>query len=167
MQITISNARHAPKWETLQTIIRETVDGNATLNMIDRLDGGANYNGTGEYELSYSNGVQSIHISLSVTPLEYVAVSLTLTKSERQAIDWIGYRYAHGDDLQRLLWNYCQQSDGAEIEWDSVDDITFTIENDRKREFIRMVFADNCSCFSPELKLKLKSLAWSMQSNDK
>ncbi len=31
--------------------------------------------------------------------------SLTLTREDRKAIDWIGDRYAHGSDLKRLLWN--------------------------------------------------------------
>ena len=33
-----------------------------------------------------------------------MSYQLILTASERQAIDWVGHRYGHGDALYKLLW---------------------------------------------------------------
>ena len=32
-----------------------------------------------------------------------MSYKLTLTKDERDAIDWVGYRYSNGDELRNLL----------------------------------------------------------------
>lgn len=50
---------------------------------------------------------------------------LTLTSSERQAIDFVGDRYPEGDDLFKLLWHKSNCLPG--VEWESKDDIAFTI----------------------------------------
>jgi hypothetical protein len=47
---------------------------------------------------------------------------LTLTNSERQAIDFVGGRYPHGHDLFKLL-----MSCDFENDWDCEGDITFTM----------------------------------------
>lgn len=49
---------------------------------------------------------------------------LMLTYEERKAIDWVGYRYGHGDDLRKLL-NRSEQE--QEKEWDDHCDMTFLI----------------------------------------
>jgi hypothetical protein len=52
MKIVITNCRHTPKWESLQTIIREaTCDEKATITRISRKDRGCDYRAPGEYEL--------------------------------------------------------------------------------------------------------------------
>jgi hypothetical protein len=50
--------------------------------------------------------------------------SLTLSRSERQAIDWVGYRYGHGDDLFRLLASL----EWGEQEWDQLEPMTFNVD---------------------------------------
>ena len=52
MKITITHCRYTSKWETLQTVIRESLnDEGATITRIHRLDGGCNYRDPGKYEL--------------------------------------------------------------------------------------------------------------------
>jgi hypothetical protein len=50
--------------------------------------------------------------------------TLTLTRQERQAIDFVGHRYAHGDDLYDVLTDAEWEDD---CEWDDDCDITFTL----------------------------------------
>jgi len=50
-----------------------------------------------------------------------MSYKLTLTHDERQAIDWVGNRYAHGDELGLLLREW------TEAEWDDEHDITFVL----------------------------------------
>ena len=55
---------------------------------------------------------------------------LTLTAGERKAIDWIGNRYAHGDDLYDLLivcTQTCDAVDNGDDTWTGPHDITFEI----------------------------------------
>lgn len=50
---------------------------------------------------------------------------LTLTKVERNAFDWIGNRYATGNDVAAMLDDVkCMPENKA---WDDEEDITFTI----------------------------------------
>ena len=52
MKITITNASLTPRWESLQTIIREsTGDESANLIRISRDDNGCDYRKTGAYTL--------------------------------------------------------------------------------------------------------------------
>jgi len=82
--------------------------------------------------------------------------SLTLTLSERKAIDWIGNRYAHGDKLYRALWvgNPTAPDDAS---WDDEREITFSVEEYKAWE-IREI-GQECKfrwdCFGPELVRKL------------
>lgn len=80
---------------------------------------------------------------------------LTLTRSERKAIDWVGYRYAHGDDLYKLLWGRSIANDGAEVEWDDDIDISFAIPEHIAWEIREACEEDNLECFSSELVSKL------------
>lgn len=50
---------------------------------------------------------------------------LTLTHSERMAIDFVGYRYSHGNDLFDLLGESVWHND--RIHWNDKWDITFNI----------------------------------------
>jgi hypothetical protein len=90
--------------------------------------------------------------------------TLTLTADERRAIDWIGGRYATGDDLRdRLL-------DSIELR-DDTDDLPPTIWNERGEVTFSLTEADAwevrelCEqeeflfpCFSAELTAKLQAL---------
>jgi len=58
--------------------------------------------------------------SLNRKPTMY---SLTLTAEEREAMDWIGHRYAHGNALSDILTECMAEWD----EWDHEGDLTFMI----------------------------------------
>jgi hypothetical protein len=54
MNIIITHCRYAPKWDTLQRIIREaTNELNGELTRISRTDGGCDYRALGEYDLDF------------------------------------------------------------------------------------------------------------------
>jgi len=81
---------------------------------------------------------------------------LTLTKPERYAFDWVGYRYDTGDCVGNLL-RQCL-ADGHE--WDDAGDITFRIpeyvawEINEKSEMEDGLWP----CFADELKAKMQAL---------
>lgn len=81
-----------------------------------------------------------------------MAYSLMLTREERKAIDWVGYRYAHGDDLYEQLV-HCDSN--PDVDWDSEVDITFSIPEHVAWEIREACEEDNLACFSPELVSKL------------
>jgi len=59
MDITITHCRYAPRWETLQQMIRETTnEPEGLLVRISRIDGGCDYRAIGVYTLDFlqSNG---------------------------------------------------------------------------------------------------------------
>jgi len=74
--------------------------------------------------------------------------SLLLTASERQAIDWIGRRYAHGWELSHLL-NLVSND-----EWDSEEEIEFKIPEWAAWRIDEIIEEDNLACFSDELRSK-------------
>lgn len=88
---------------------------------------------------------------------------LTLTHSERKAIDWVGNRYLNGDDLYRLLWEsecttHVDGMDDDELEWSGSYSITFLIP-----ESIAWGIQANAQledgywpCFSDELAEKMQ-----------
>ena len=84
---------------------------------------------------------------------------LSLTLGERRAIDWIGYRYGHGDDLRHMLiyseW-HCQDKDSLNP-WEEEGIITFKCPEHIAWEIRRIGEEDNFlwTCFSPELAQKM------------
>jgi len=56
----------------------------------------------------------------TATPLAGYAYTLTLSLVEREAIDWVGHRYSHGNDLFDILMECHFEGD-----WDAPYDITF------------------------------------------
>lgn len=87
--------------------------------------------------------------------------TLTLSREERNSIDWIGNRYGHGDDLFRLLW--CKSTATPDdIDWYEKDDITFSIPENVAWQ-IAQIGQENSGkegvyqwdCFGPELTEKL------------
>lgn len=70
-----------------------------------------------------------------------MSYKLTLTRSERQAIEWIGHRYFHGNDLQDLISTFTPYdaddmliaaentitSVPVDEAWESNHDITFDL----------------------------------------
>jgi hypothetical protein len=98
---------------------------------------------------------------LSLTPLEvYAMYELTLTLSERKAIDWVGNRYSNGADLFSALQDCSSSSAHGEDEdaWDTDGDITFHVP-----EHVAWKITENAAnedgywpCFSPELAEKMQ-----------
>jgi hypothetical protein len=80
---------------------------------------------------------------------------LTLTHGERAAIDWIGNRYSHGDDLFRLLMEAEQVGDD---DWDSPNDILFRMDEPLAWE-VKEIISGPMECFGPELWDKLRDLS--------
>ena len=71
MEITITHCRYAPKWESLEQVIREaTNEPEGRLVKIDRADGRCNYRNPGLYHLRFE---QSNNTLLPIR-LEVVAV---------------------------------------------------------------------------------------------
>lgn len=80
---------------------------------------------------------------------------LTLTSEEREAIDWIGNRYAHGDELYAILTSVPHTP--TRWGWGSKETLTFNIP-----EHLAWGIQDageECEyrwdCFAPELVGKL------------
>jgi hypothetical protein len=83
--------------------------------------------------------------------------TLTLTQSERQAIDWIGHRYAHGNDLYSLLWGGEVIAFPPDADWDDCRPITFHIPEHIAWEIQRIGEEDKWACFAPEFVNKLEA----------
>lgn len=79
--------------------------------------------------------------------------TLTLTRDERRAIDWIGGRYGHGFDLGVILTNTLYTPD--DLEWDEEGDITYHLIESQAWEVSELIDADNLACFSDEFRSKL------------
>jgi hypothetical protein len=77
--------------------------------------------------------------------------TLTLTRDERQAIEWVGNRYWNGDDFKRLLWN--AKNDLSD--WESDKDITFFFEEFEAWQIKDHYEQDGLPCFSVEFELKI------------
>jgi hypothetical protein len=79
--------------------------------------------------------------------------SITFTFEERKAIDWIGGRYSHGDDLAKLLTCQGWQEPKKDC-WGEPVDITFHLTENQAWGIQEIVEQDSLACFSDELKFK-------------
>lgn len=83
---------------------------------------------------------------------------LTLTEDERNAIDWIGHRYAHGNDLYSLLVQCSPENE----DWgDSSEIWEISIPEHVAWEIASLKNNDPeswCACFNNELTNKLEAL---------
>lgn len=83
---------------------------------------------------------------------------LNLTLGERKGIEWIGDRYATGDDLRKIILK-CDCIENEDWQWDDKRDYTFKIPEHLAWE-IRELFMEEENrfpCFSPKFKEKLMS----------
>ncbi len=83
---------------------------------------------------------------------------LTLSRAERAAIDWIGFRYWNGYSLRDILCHCFPQS--AEVGWDCPLDITFRLPEYCAWDILELARQECgdyliCHCFSPELNVKI------------
>lgn len=79
---------------------------------------------------------------------------LTLTNGERAAIDWVGGRYRHGDELFGLLISECEAIPD-DVDWDAPETITFTIP-EHVAWAIGDIVDEGLDCFADELVAKLR-----------
>jgi hypothetical protein len=82
-----------------------------------------------------------------------MAYQLTLTASEREAFDWVGDRYATGDEWSRLL-SHCM---GEDDEWSQAGDITFDVPEHVAWQLNDLAESEDYlfPCFAPGLAGKL------------
>ena len=88
--------------------------------------------------------------------------NLLLTTDERSAIDWIGYRYDHGDNLKGLLTEcemIADEVESEDIEWSGDYDIEFTVPEHVAWAINEIIDNGNFECFSIELVRKLLDFA--------
>ena len=70
MEIRIENCRQAPRWSTLETLLRETTNRAGRIISINRTDRGCNYRKPGEYRVKFSCGENSyVEILLYCQPM--------------------------------------------------------------------------------------------------
>lgn len=81
---------------------------------------------------------------------------LTLTKGERDAIDWVGHRGRHGTELYKLLWGHCGHSP-EDADWDHDGPITFHM-GEPQAWTIHEIISEGLTCFGTELVRKLHRL---------
>ncbi len=81
-----------------------------------------------------------------------MAYTLTLTRADRGAIDWVGHRYAHGDDLRDTLYA-CDVTTGEE--WDGPEDWVFNVPEHVAWTISDIIDSDNLACFASSLREKL------------
>lgn len=81
--------------------------------------------------------------------------TLTLTKTEREAFDWVGDRYATGNDVADLLCE-CLPEDK---DWDSEVDVEFKIPGNIVYQIWELSDEENdlWPCFSDELRDKMNA----------
>lgn len=82
--------------------------------------------------------------------------TLTLTKDERKAIDWVGHRYSNGNDLYKLLTDGEMTPDDRD--WSDDGDITFKVPEAVAWEIKENAEAEDgfWPCFSGELASKMQ-----------
>ena len=84
-----------------------------------------------------------------------MAYTLTLTRDERRAIDWIDGRYRHGAELWALLCDCRWEPD--ELDWEDDGPIAFQVPEHLAWELSDIIDADDLACFGPELCDKLRA----------
>ena len=84
-----------------------------------------------------------------------MSYTLTLTRDERRAIDWIGNRYWHGSEFRKLLES-CVDDDHNK--WSEEADMTFHIQESIAWEISNHILdedGDQLACFSLDFCKKL------------
>ena len=105
------------------------------------------------------SGTKLLKLSLQKGTLMY---NLLLTGDERSAIDWIGNRYDHGDDLRGLLTECEMVADEIEseyIEWSGDYDIEFFVPEHVAWAINEIIDNGNLECFAYPLVSKLLDFA--------
>jgi len=84
--------------------------------------------------------------------------TLILTSEDRKAIDWIGNRYRHGNELFSVLWSECDQHATGScsdcLNWDSPQPIRFDIPENVAWHIVEIIY-EGLDCFSDDLRSRL------------
>lgn len=90
-----------------------------------------------------------------------MACSLTLTKAERAAMDWVGGRYSHGFALCEFLCDCQTNRDDEDDIWDYDGDVTFTVPEHLAWSIVDIINEDDQSlaCFAGPFADKLREFA--------
>ena len=83
--------------------------------------------------------------------------TLTLSKEERAAIDWVGGRDWNGHDLYLWLWGCEQTPDDAD--WDDPRPILFLVPEHKAWLITDKIESEGVPHFAPELEAKLREFA--------
>ena len=83
------------------------------------------------------------------------AYTLTLTREERRAMDWIGNRYPHGYDLSEAIMAAEVWRGGDEWGWFGDETITFYLSESEAWHVADIIGSSQFECFSDELRDKL------------
>ena len=85
-----------------------------------------------------------------------MAYTLTLTRNERKAIDFVGGRYAHGDELSAILFEAGLEMDEY-LDWQNPEDITYNIPEHLAWQILEVAEAEEYrwDLFGPELAQKM------------
>lgn len=64
--ITIAGTKNTPEWEALQKLVHQTTGKPGKFTRIARKDGGIDYRGHGEYEITYITDTgEKLHITMT------------------------------------------------------------------------------------------------------
>ena len=88
--------------------------------------------------------------------------NLLLTSDERSAIDWVGNRYDHGDNLRSLLTGcemIADEVESEDIEWSGDYEIEFLVPESVAWSINEIIDEGNLECFAIELVRKLLDFA--------
>jgi hypothetical protein len=82
-----------------------------------------------------------------------MAYSLTLSKSERDAFDWVGHRYQTGSEVAYQIIHYSPEG----TRWDEDGEITFNLPEHAAWHIAMLSVQEEglWPCFSDELKQKM------------
>lgn len=84
-----------------------------------------------------------------------MAYTLTLSKVERDAIDWVGHRYFGGDELRDILFRSSDNIGFGDVWYESLDDMTFNVRESDAWAIKEGIDRDGLPCFGPDLCEKL------------
>lgn len=81
--------------------------------------------------------------------------TLTLNQDDRRAIDWIGDRYSHGNDLKRVLVDEAVTAVPDQV-WESDLSITYHLPESKAWQVKEIVEDGNLDCINPDSHLAVQ-----------
>lgn len=78
--------------------------------------------------------------------------TLTLSRDERRAVEWVGNRYWNGDEFRFILMDCINHGS----EWDDAGPVTFFVDEFQAWNILDLSRSDGWTCFSPAFVDKLE-----------